>query len=128
MGIDLKIYESFALYGEDLTQDQEKTLREWVTANSETFYDWNIEYAEDCIVVGLKESVRGDVQEWIEMLFPFLAECAKYEFWLTDSVPYFMAWGDSESGVIFIDSCEKKVLIHGISNLGDISNRQIEWK
>ena len=130
MGVDFRMYEKFFIYGsEDLTDESIQKLQEWVSQqDDDKFYSWDIEYNFDVIIIGLNESVKGSVDDWIEMLLPFLSECQKYTFSLEGVVPFTVSWGDSESGVIYINSEDKKILIHTIGNDGDINNRQLEWK
>lgn len=129
MGYDLTIYTKFSLYGDEteLTEESEKSLRKWVEEHNSSFYDWEIEYDQDVIIIGLTDCVRDYVDNRVSMLLPFLEECGKYNFHCHDAVPYFLTWGGSESGAIYIDSCEKKVLIHAISRDGDISNRELKF-
>jgi len=134
MGIDVRFGSSFILYVDDLTDDVIDHLDEWIDEKYPLteFFGWIIEFnTEMCdhyIEISLDEKTRGGVTDYIETLIPFLNECAKYSIYLQDSVSYDMAWGDSESGVVYISSEEKIVKVTGITNHGDVQNHNIDWK
>jgi len=138
MGVDLEIYTNIELRGGKLTNKRIKNLDKWIAKKSKNFFGWEVKYHfdsfhddgfhdDDSIEIKLESGARGTIDDYIKILIEFLIECEKYSFFAQDSVPYMMSWGDWESGSVYISTAEKKSLIIGISNFGDISNREIEY-
>ena len=135
MGVDLEIYTNIELRGGKLTNKRIKNLDKWIAKKSKNFFGWEVKYHfdsfhddgfhdDDSIEIKLESGAGGTIDDYIETFVGFLIECEKYSFFAQDSVPYSMDW---ESGSVYISTDEKKALIIGISNFGDISNREIEY-
>ena len=123
MSIDFKIYRELLIVGIENPKIIKK-LEDWTNENSEDFYGWSVEYFRDQICLQIKESTKGLIDDYIKILIKFLNECAKYDIYMTDSVPYGM---DDESGGIHICSKDKRALIIAVTDCGDIIKRDIEW-
>ena len=129
MGTDTVIYRSIDGYAEDdLTEEIIGSLDDWISEYSSlNFFGWDVEYKHECVIMTLDNKTRGDIESYIKPLLLFLNECAKYSILVNDSVSYFMTWGDSESGAIYISSSEKIIKISGITNFGQTTDYHIEW-
>lgn len=121
-------HELYIFHDDNLTPNTIEDLEHWITTySSKNFFGWCVKFYGDCIEIDLEQNTRGAVTDYIETLILFLNECAKYSLYLQDSVSYDMTWGDSESGVVYINSEELIVKIMGITNFGDIVNYDIKW-
>jgi hypothetical protein len=75
---------------------------------------------------------RGKIEDLALNLMPFFNFCAKLNVHIKSSAPYYMSWGDYESGAIFFETDEdgdnNKAIITGISVHGDIVVTKIPWQ
>lgn len=76
---------------------------------------------------------RGKIEDMVLNIMPFLNFCmCKLDIMISSSAPYYMSWGDYESGAIYLETNEdgdnNKAIITGISCNGDIVVNTIPWK
>lgn len=131
MGLDFAIYDDIKLYGDELTQELRLKISEWIDEHrADEFFHWNLDLSnEDCIIISLLKFAKGDAMEYIEGLVPLFKLCANYSFYVQDSIPYMLAWGDSESGAIYISSSDDEILVKivGIASFGNVRSEEKKW-
>lgn len=75
---------------------------------------------------------RGKIEDLALDIMPFCNFCSNLGIYISSSAPYYMSWGDYESGALFLETNknrdDNKAIITGISCNGDIVVSKIPWQ
>ena len=135
VSIDLSLTKPLSMYAKDgfiseevvLQIDNYKKLNLTKLSTFEISYDLSGGY----LYIGFDG--RGKIEELALSIMPFLNFCmTELDIYISSSAPYYMSWGDYESGAIYFETNEEgdnnKAIITGISSNGDIVVSTIPWK
>lgn len=126
MGIYTVFYNEINLNFDDLTVSKEdiEKIKLWVKEKrSEKNFPWVVNFRFDCIKLEYDKNHKGDLDYFLVNLRDFLIECAKYNIYANQTIPYAV---EEEAGAVFINSFYKLIKIRGFND-GDIVEWSIEW-
>lgn len=130
---DLILHESLELHAADgLSDEIFNQINEYKRKCSNDLLNFDISYEMSGGYIYINFKGKGKIEDFALYLMPFLNLCAKLNIYISSSVPYYMSWGDYESGSLYFstdkDGDNNKAVITGISNFGDILVISIPWQ
>lgn len=134
--IDLYLYKPLEMFANDgFSNETVVKINNYKTEifdKLDKLSNFELEYDHSGGFLYISFEGRGKIEDFALNIMPFFNFCAKLDVYISSSVPYYMVWGDYESGAIFFETSEdgdnNKAIITGISNHGDIITSKIPWK
>jgi hypothetical protein len=115
-----------------LSDDTVNIINAYKESHNLELKNFNISYDLSGGYVYIAFEGRGTIENLAVNIMPFFNFCAKLGVYISSCAPYYMSWGDYESGAIFFetdkDSDNNKAIITGISLNGDIVTSRIPWE
>jgi len=129
---DLSLSRPLELYASDgvLTNKMVTQIDDLKRSHDLKQFDISYDYSGGYIYIGFDG--KSKIEDFASTVMIILNFCVKLEIYISNSTPYYMSWGDYESGAIYFhtdkDTENNKAIITGISNNGDIVVNTIPWK
>lgn len=134
MSIDLSLKDPLMMYADGgfISDENVIKLDKYREEHSKRLLNFDISYDASGGWMYIGFEGRGKIEDLALNLMPFLNFCCELDIYISSSAPYYMSWGDYESGAIFFETNEdgddNKAIITGISNNGDVVVNKVPWQ
>ena len=130
---DLSLCQSLQMHAENdfLSDETIEKINNYKETHQELLnFDISYDISGGYVLIAFEG--RGTIESFALNIMPFFNFCTKLNIYISSCAPYYMSWGDYESGAIFFetdkDNDNNKAIITGISLNGDIITSRIPWK
>ena len=130
ISIDLELCKPLELYDTEKFPFEESVRKIDVYKMQVLGPEFDISYDHSGAFVYVSFNGRGKIENLALKLMPFFDFCVDLGIHTSCSSPYYMSWGDYESGAIYFETNKghnNKAIITGISSHGDIVVNTLPW-
>ena len=118
--------------GDFISDEMISNIDNYKKEHSNTLLNYDISYDAEAGQMFIGFEGRVKIDDLALNIMPLLNLCADLNIYISSSTPYYMSWGDYESGAIYFstdkDGDNNKAIITGISCHGDVIVNTIPWK